>query len=82
MRRMGLEDGSDEVTELAGRDDADGEDTDTPHDREVAGTVFGSEDLVVDEANQEVALLRSGTSSRRGGEETFLCRAVVRRSTS
>lgn len=71
----GLEDGSDEVAELAGGDDADGEDGEAPDDGEVASAVFGCEDLGVDEANDKVGLLGRWTSARRRREEALLCRA-------
>lgn len=71
-----LEDGCDEITKLAGDDDACGEDRDSPCDGEVAWTFFGCEDFRVDEAKEEVLLWCFWTSSSAGREEAFLRRAM------
>ncbi len=70
------EDGRDQVAKLPGGNDTSGEDAQPPNDREVAGTVFGSQDLVVDEMDQKVGLLLRGSTAAVGREEAFLCRAV------
>ena len=64
-----LEDGGNEVAELARGDDSDGEDGDAPDDREVAGALLGCEDLAVQEAQQEVLL---GGRAPRRRQETLL----------
>lgn len=71
-----LKDGCDQVAELASDDDACCEDAETPNDGEVSWTVFGCEDLGVDEPDEEV-LLGCRTTSGGGGEEALLCRAGV-----
>lgn len=67
---------SDQVAELASDNDAGGEDAQAPDDGEVSGTVFGCQDLRVDEAEEEVLFGCGGASARGGGEETLLRRAV------
>lgn len=75
MGRWVLEYRGDEVAEFAGDDDASSEDGDAPEDGEVTGAVFGGEDVLVDEADEEVGF---GCSAVRGGagggaEEALLC---------
>lgn len=72
-----LEDRSDQVAELASDDDACSENRETPDDGEVASAVFGSENLVVDESNEEVLLRLGRRSSTRGREEASLRRTVT-----
>lgn len=74
-----LEDGSNEVAKLASGNDTSSKNAQSPKNRKVTSAVLGSENLVVDESDQEVGLLGSWPARRRR-EEAFLSRAIVRES--